>query len=69
MEEPVSCAQMVCAVSLVNPMAAPVSRIAAAGKRTRATFVSLWVAPAVDHAVFLQHHDEHLSNSEKDMQS
>jgi hypothetical protein len=53
--EPVSRAQMVCAVSLVNPMAVLVARIAAAGKITQATSVPLWVAPALDHAVFLQH--------------
>jgi hypothetical protein len=66
--EPVSRAQMVCAASLVNPMAVPVTSITTAGKRTRATIVSLWVAPALDHAVLLQH-KEQLSNSKEDIQS
>jgi hypothetical protein len=57
----VSHAQMVYAASPVNPVAAPRTRIAAAGTRTRATFVSSWAAPALDHAVFLHQHHEQLS--------
>ena len=58
-------AQMVCAASLVNPVAVPLTWIAAAGTRTRATFVSLWAALALDHAVFLQHHEQ-LSTSKEE---
>jgi hypothetical protein len=51
-------AQMVCAASLVNPVAAPLLRSAAAGTRTRATFASLWAARPLDHAVLWHHHEQ-----------
>jgi hypothetical protein len=51
-------AQMVCAASLVNPVAVPPLRSAAAGMRTRATFVSLWAAKPLDHAVLWQPHEQ-----------
>jgi hypothetical protein len=54
----VSRAPMVCAASLVNPVAVPLLRSAAAGTRTRATFVSLWAAKALDHAASMQPHKQ-----------
>jgi hypothetical protein len=47
-----------CVAPLINPMAVPGARIATAGKIIRATIVSLWVAPALDHAVYLQHREQ-----------
>jgi hypothetical protein len=61
----VSRAPMVCAASLVNPVAVPLLRSAAAGTRTRATFVSLWAARALDHAVLWHHHEQLIISKEE----
>jgi hypothetical protein len=61
-------AQMVFAAFPANLVAAPVTRIAAAGTRTQATFVFFWAAPTLDHAVFLDQHHEQLSHSKEEIE-